>query len=271
MEKNTNPLWFSPCSSCFFGVGGHTMIFVKTKSQGLSVYTILVIIAGTVQDRTLWYLQQSLTSQHGWPSENPAHNKRVFVVDKSHLSDNSPILEEQSIWYDINYIKKCWDTSKLQLLIYLNFSYAIHFQSASVFAFGKCDQPTKGFWCCQCQILQPALAVSVMAKQGGVCLPPKVAFKPTEAGHWKQWCTAAWSHSQPHPELIEVNFTADFVGTDSSSPSLTYKIPSVVLHPRSQRHEFRSGGLQNKCSCDKQVMIKGWVLFIWVLLWYFLS
>lgn len=162
---------------------GHTMLFVKTKSQGLSIYTILVITTGTVRDRALWYLQQSLSSQHGWPSENPARNKRVFVADKSHLSDNSPILEEQSIWYAINYIKKCWDTSKLQLLIYLNFSYAIHFQSASMFAFEKCDQPTKGFRCSQCQIFQPPPALSdlgLMAKQDGVWLPQKVAFKPTE-------------------------------------------------------------------------------------------
>lgn len=221
-----------------------------------------------MRDRTLRYLQQSLTSQHAWPSESPARSKRVFVIDRSHLSDSSPILEEQSIWYAINYIKKCWDTSKLQLLIYLNFSYAIHFQSASVFAFEKCDQPTKEFRCSQCQIFQPPPALSdlsLMAKQDGVWLPQKVAFKPTETGHWNQWCTAASSHSRPHPELIEVNFIADFVGTDSSSPSLyhcAFKIPSAVLHPRTQFHKFGSGRLQKKCSCDKQVMMKSWVLFI---------
>lgn len=88
---------------------------------------------------------------------------------------------------------------------------------------------------------------------------------PLKQGHWSQWCSAASSHSRPHPELIEVNFIADFVGTDSSSPSLcqcAFKIPSAVLHPRTPFHKFRSGRLQKKCSCDKQVMIKGWVLFI---------
>lgn len=103
-------------------------------------------------------------------------------------------------------------------------------------------------------------------RAGWVCLPQKVAFKPTGTGHWNSGgCTAASSHSPPHPELFEVNFIAGFVGTDSSSPALcqcAFKIPSAVLHPRTQFHKFRSEGLQNKCSCDKQVMNKGWVVFI---------
>lgn len=81
-----------------------------------------------------------------------------------------------------------------------------------MFAFERRDQPTKEFRCSQCQISQPDL--SLMAKQDGVCLPQKVAFKPTEAGHCNQWCTAASSPSPPHPQPIEVNFIADFVGTD---------------------------------------------------------
>lgn len=137
-----------------------------------------------------------------------------------------------------------------------------------MFAFERRAQPAEEFGCSQCQISQPPLALpdpSLMAEQDGVCVPQKVAFKPTEAGQWNQWCTAASSPSRPHPELLEVNFIADFVGTHSSSPSLCqcpFKIPSAVPHPRAQFPKFRSGGLQNKSSCDKQVMIKGWVLFI---------
>lgn len=190
MQKSTNPLvWFSPCNVVVLGTH-HA--FVKPKSQGSSIYTILVIITGAVQDRTLWYFHQSLTSQHGWPSENPACNKRAFVVDKSHLSDNSPILEEPSIWYAINCIKKCWDTSKLQLLIYLNFSYAIHFQSASMFAFEKCDQPAEELRCSQCQILQPPwLCLTSAGWQSRMSLS---ASKSDFQAHWNRSLEQWWVH-----------------------------------------------------------------------------
>lgn len=71
----------------------------------------------------------------------------------------------------------------------------------------------------------------------------------------------------PHltPSLLKSILLLILWEQTSSSPSLcqcAFKIPSAVLHPRTQFHKFRSGGLQNKCTCDKQVMIKGWVLFI---------
>lgn len=180
---------------------GHTMVFVKTESQGLSICTILVIIARAVQDRALWYLQQSLTSQHGWPSENPARNKRVFVVDKSHLSDNSPILEEQSIWYAINYIKKYARmpisySSSFKFLICNSFPKRLKvciwkmwsaYKGISVFSVSDLPASSNCEWP-QCD-----------GKAGWGVPASRRGFQPPGAGHCRQGCTeplppSPWAH-----------------------------------------------------------------------------
>lgn len=63
----------------------------------------------------------------------------------------------------------------------------------------------------------------------------KWLLNPLKKGHCNQRCAAASGRARPHPALIEVNedFIADFVGTDSGSPSLcqcAFKVPSAALH-----------------------------------------
>lgn len=134
-------------------------------------------------------------------------------------------------------LKKYWDTNKLQILMYLNCLYAINFQCASTFALEKCDQPTKNL-----DVLRPSsLHRFWLTWFDGKTRTESVFLKkwlsnPLKKGHCNQRCAAAWSHSLPHPALIEVNedFIVDFVGTDSSPPSVcqhAFKVPSSVLHP----------------------------------------
>lgn len=189
------------------------------------------------------------------------------MVDKSHLSDNSPVLEEQSIWYASNYIKKYWDTIKLQILIYLNCLYAIHFQSASTFALEKCDQPTKNLdvLSVRSSSLHWLWLTSVWwQNQDRVCLPQKRPFKPAEEGslqpavhccmepfptspctYWSQWGFYRWfCESRLQPSIsLSVCFQSPFCSTSSWS--------------RTQFNKFRPGRLQNNYSCNKQLMITG--------------
>lgn len=159
-------------------------------------------------------------------------------------------------------LKKYWDTNKLQILMYLNCLYAINFQCASTFALEKCDQSTKNLDVLRPSSLHRFWLTSVWwQNQDRVCLPQKMAFKPTEEGplqpevrrcmesfptspctYWSQWGFYCWfCGNRLQPSIcLSACFQSPFFSASSKS-----------------RTQFRSGRLQNKYSCNKQAMIKG--------------